>query len=368
MAHILYLESSYFGAHQDWIDSYRARSRHQISPLTLPPGDWRWRLHGGALTLAAEFLAQRENLPPVDLLLVNAMVNAPLFLAATRPFLGQVPVVVYFQENQLSYPPAPGDQYQWQDGFVNVASAALADLVAFNGAYLRQDFLATLADFVRDRAEYTADLLERIAPRTEVLPRGIALHDRFGPAPARPLPQPPLTLLWSHRWASEKGVEDFASALRQLHAEGLPFRVILGGDPWKYADLRDALVQELGERVLRWGLLEGEAYADALQVSDVIVACSENEPLGVSVLEALYMGCFPVLRGQGSFPLLIPPDHHDVLYQGGAAALTERLRHLLLNPALAAPRPALQAAAAAFDWQAVIQQYDDTFEALLHKS
>jgi len=362
MRHILYVETHYEGAHRDWIDSYSARSRHHFTRFTLRGGDWRWRLHGGALTLGRQFLAQRETLPPFDLLLVNGMASASLFLAATRPHLDSLPLALYIQENQLAYP--SDEPFRWQDGaIVQVTSAAVADRVFFNGDYLRQDFLRALADFCAQQDE-TEGWLDSIAPKCAVLRRGIDLSGRFGLPPRRPVPQGPLTFLWSHRWAYEKGVEDFAAALRQLHAEGLPFRVILAGNPWHNLDLREALRAELGEHVLAYGELRGEAYAQALRQADVMVACSLNEPLGVSMLEAIYMGCLPVLPRRGSFPVLLPPEHHDLLYDGSREALIARLRQLITQPETAY-RPTLSAIAAAYDWAGLVGGYDDTLEALM---
>jgi len=356
--HILYVEAHYDGAHRDWIDSYTARSQHQFTLLTMPGGDWRWRLHGGAAHLAGHFLAQRSQLPPVDLLLVNGMANAPLFLALTRPHLDRVPLAVYIQENQLNYPPPPPEVYRWQDGAViQVFSAYAADWVAFNGDYLRQDFLASLQTFVAER-DYTDDLYARIAARAGVLRRGIDLVTRFGAPPLRAAARPPTTFLWSHRWAYEKGVEDFAAALRQLHAEDLPFYVILAGDPWNHADLRASLAVELGERVLSVGNLSGADYVEALRRADVMVACSLNEPLGVSMLEAMYMGCLPILPNRGSFPVILPPEHHDLLYDGSREQLIERMRQAVLHPIY---RPELSAVAAAYDWAQVVKDYDRTW-------
>lgn len=361
MAHILYAESHYDGAHQDWIDSYRARSAHQFSLLTMPGGDWRWRLHGGALHLANQYLARRPDLPSVDLLLINGMVSAPLFLAQTRPYLDQIPTALYIQENQLNY---PATDYQWQNGaVVQALSAYTVDLVAFNGPYLKQDFLTSLADFAQER-DYTDDLVERVSARSVVLRRGIDLVGRFGQPEPRPAPHKPLTFLWSHRWAYEKGVTDFAAALRQLHAEGLDFQVILAGDPWQNAPLRDALATELGQKVVGVGLLKGADYAAALRRADVMVACSLNEPLGVSMLEALYMGCFPLLPKRGSFPIMLPQQHHDLLYDGTQADLIARMRALILNPSRAY-RAGLTEIAAAHDWSQVTSEYDQTFKGLI---
>ena len=74
-----------------------------------------------------------------------------------------------------------------------------------------------------------------------------------------------------------------------------------------------------------------EAFAAAAEkTADVIVARSQNEPLGVSVLEAIYTGCFPVLTALGSFPTVLPPEHHDLLYDGSleARSLCDQRKHV----------------------------------------
>ncbi|MFP4321049.1 MAG: DUF3524 domain-containing protein [Anaerolineales bacterium] len=363
MARILYVESHYQGAHRDWIDGFVAHSAHDFTLLTMPGGDWRWRLHSGALHLAAQFNQHRETLPRPDVLLINGMANAVLFLAATRPHLMNIPVALYIQENQLDYP-AEGEGNTWQDGaVVQALSAYVADRIFFNGQYLEQDFLNALQRFVAEH-DYTADWVERVQARTGVLRRGIRLSERFGPPPPRRPPNGPLTFLWSHRWAYEKGVHDFAAALRQLHAEDIPFRVILAGNPWNNETLRDELITLLGERVVAHGMLKGEAYAEALRQADVMVACSLNEPLGVSMLEAIYVGCLPVLPRRGSFPVMLPPQAQDLLYDGTREALIARLRDLALNPQTAV-RPGLWEVAAAYDWPVVRAEYDAAIEALI---
>ncbi len=360
MIHILYADSHYEGAHRDWIDSYTARSQHHFTRLTMPGGDWRWRIQGGAIHLANQFLARRGTLAPIDLVLLNGMVSVPVFLACTRPYLDTLPVAIYIQENQLNY---PQEGFIWSNGaIVQVTSAYIADRVLFNGPYLKDDFLRSLKVFLDERGDYTDDILERVAAKCGILLRGINLKDRFGdPVLDPPPPQKPVTFLWNHRWAYEKGIDDFAIALRQLHAEQIPFQVILAGHPWDRAELVESLLQELGERVILSGLLEGQNYGDALRKADVMVACSKNEPLGVSMIEAIYMGCLPLLPARGSFPTLLPSEHHDLLYDGSVEQLIDRMRMLALNPAA---RPGLAAIAAAYDWSNVTRQYDQTFDNL----
>ena len=53
---ILYIEPYYSGSHKRWIDSYKKYSNHTIKILHLPGNKWKWRMLGGAVTLANQFL------------------------------------------------------------------------------------------------------------------------------------------------------------------------------------------------------------------------------------------------------------------------------------------------------------------------
>ena len=69
------------GSHKAWAQGYREHSRHRIRLLTLPPRFWKWRMHGGAITLARTFL---ENAESPDLILSTDMLDLSLFLGSTR--------------------------------------------------------------------------------------------------------------------------------------------------------------------------------------------------------------------------------------------------------------------------------------------
>ena len=49
---ILYVEPYYAGSHKQWIKAYQKYSCHQVDIISLPGKKWKWRIHGGAVTLA----------------------------------------------------------------------------------------------------------------------------------------------------------------------------------------------------------------------------------------------------------------------------------------------------------------------------
>ncbi len=53
---ILILSPYHGGSHQAWAEGYQQHGRHPTTLLTLPARFWKWRMHGGAVTLARQFL------------------------------------------------------------------------------------------------------------------------------------------------------------------------------------------------------------------------------------------------------------------------------------------------------------------------
>lgn len=192
-AKILLISPYHGGSHRAWATGYQQYSQHQVQLLTLPARFWKWRMHGGAVTLARQYLA--EN-PRPDLILATDMLNVTTFLALTRP---GVPLHLYMHENQLTYP-LPANSHSGpmrrQKGerdlhyaFINYASMLAADHVHFNSAYHRHTFLAELPRFLRHFPEYNElDTVAELAARSSVLPVGLDLA-RLAP-PATPCPRP----------------------------------------------------------------------------------------------------------------------------------------------------------------------------------
>ena len=52
---ILLVEPYYTGSHKQWADGYKENSSHNVKILSLKGQFWKWRMHGGAITLARMF-------------------------------------------------------------------------------------------------------------------------------------------------------------------------------------------------------------------------------------------------------------------------------------------------------------------------
>src|SRR5262245_22045491 len=154
MARVLFLDPYHGPSHAALSRTLQARSRHQVTLLTLPPRKWKWRMRGAALALEGPARA----LPPPDLLIVTDMLNLPETLALLRDHWGaRLPVILYFHENQLTYPVSGGDERDLHFGLVNIHSALSADLVLFNSRFHLEDFLGAVPKVLRQMPDERPD-------------------------------------------------------------------------------------------------------------------------------------------------------------------------------------------------------------------
>ncbi len=361
------VEPYYTGSHRAWADGYRANSRHRVRLLTLPGRFWKWRMQGGAVTLARK-AGRLENTP--DLILASDMLNLPLFLALSGSRLAGVPVVLYFHENQLTYPLQPGEKRDLHYGFINWASALRADTVCFNSAYHQEAFLEELPRLLKHFPDYTELWsVASLRARSQVLPLGLDLARLDGYRPQQPAegrPKPADTrpaILWNHRWEYDKDPVTFFQAIYALHEEGLDFGLILLGEAFRnHPDEFLEVRQRLPERIVHFGYAEdAAAYSRLLWQADIVVSTALHEFFGAAVVEACYCGCFPILPRRLSYPELLPEQHHSACLYDDFEGLLSRLRWALSHVEQVR-RVSLAQAMAHFDWGMMAGRYDGLLE------
>lgn len=365
---ILLLEPYYTGSHAAWIEGYRRYSQYQIEVLSLPGRFWKWRMHGGAVTLARKFLD--SDLAP-DLILATDMIDLTTFLALTRPRTADTPAAIYFHENQLTYPWSPTDRdiVKKRDkhyGFINYTSALAADAVLFNSRYHQESFLAALPKLLKHFPDYNElNSVGKIRAKSRVLSLGLDLQrfDEFRPPEATENGKP--LLVWNHRWEYDKGPQAFFKALKILAERGLDFELaVLGENFSKQPDVFSKAKKTLARHIVQFGYAESWAdYAAWLWRADILPVTSNQDFFGASVIEALYCDCFPLLPKRLAYPYLIPTQYHPRCFYEDFDDLLFRLEQAITNPAQTR-RFSLRPVAAQYDWQQQARQYDQLFLAL----
>lgn len=351
---ILLVEPYYGGSHRAWADGYAAASAHDVTVITHEPQFWKWRMHGAHVTLA-EAVGSALAEPP-DVVLASSMMNVAAFVGAARRSLGDAPVAVYFHESQFTYPLSPLDKPDATYPMVNWSSAAAADLAVFNSAFHRETFFEGADRFLRQFPDHRhGSLVAEVEQRSSVLPVGIDAA-RLAPATKD---EPPL-IVWNQRWEHDKGLEALVALFESLVETGTAFRAGIVGERFVASpEVFDRLPELLGERLVAFGFLPAEAYAEFLAGGDIVVSTALQEFFGVSVVEAMTAGAFPVLPNRLVYPEHIPPHYHERCLYDSPEGLVDRVRWALEAAGEARGIAAeLASAMAQYDWSVVAPRYD----------
>ncbi len=387
------------GSHQAWATCYGEASEHEIEILDLPARFWKWRMHGGAVTLARRFMehAGPDDATPTDLILATDMLDLATFIALTRPATSAIPSVLYMHENQLTYPlpedPTTGAMRRQQGerdqhyAFINFTSMLAANRVLFNSHYHLDAWFDALPAFLKHFPEYNElGAIEDLRAKSEVLPVGIdtaALDRAFLPAGAGESStatgnkgtggsgtvtgdSSPL-VLWNQRWEYDKNPSAFFEALFAAADEGIPFRVALCGERFSQRPREfEIAIERLAGRIEHVGFAEPSHYARLLWEATVTISTAHHEFFGISILEAIHCGTFPVLPDRLSYPELLPQKAWKRCLYSDRAGLLERLRWALLNANEATELAAEELAphVAGYAWHNLAPTYDRALNAV----
>jgi len=294
---ILALEPYFGGSHRAFLEGWSSVSRHNWTVIDLPPHKWKWRMRHGAVTLADRVTAMNNGDSGWDLIFCSDMLNLAEFRGLVEPSVAALPAIVYFHENQLTYPVRQEAERDLHFAFTNMTTALAAREVWFNSAFHRDSFLRGLADMLgRMPDSNMPDKVDLIRARSQLRPQGIRpvtpRHERS--------PGPP-HLLWVARWEHDKNPELFFEVLRKLVDEGADFRVSVLGE--SFADSPEVFSTApawLGDRIANWGYRESrEEYEEILRQADIVVSTADHEFFGVGIVEAAAAGGGFTLRMTG---------------------------------------------------------------------
>ena len=360
----LFLEPFFGGSHRDFAEGWVEHSRHRLELHTLPARFWKWRLRGAALHFAGTLPAPRgyDGLITTDLL---ALGDLKALWGAACP-----PALVYFHENQLTYPLAPGERQDLQYGFTGITTALAAERVLFNSQSHFEAFFAELPVFLRRMPEYRPLwVVEAIRGRSAVLPPGCRFHPS-DPLPIPPVGQTPL-VIWNHRWEFDKNPGAFFAALEAAEARGARFELALLGENYQKVPKPFVSARERwGERVVQYGYVRERAlYRKWLARGAVVISTAEQENFGIAVVEAVRSGCLPLLPSRLSYPELIPEALQPHVLYHSQEELVDRLVRLLAElPLPGNPwHDRIRQLARAMDryaWPNLIDAYDEELEGL----
>ena len=307
---ILALEPFYGGSHRAFLNQWAENSKDELdfTILGLPDKFWRWRTRHAAVHFAGELNKLSADELKYDYIFCSSMLNLPEFRGLAPAELRNIPAVVYFHENQLVYPIHDASRRDQNTILVNFKSALAAEQVWFNSAHNRDTFLNNLPDFFARMPDYRPlDSIEVIRRKSKIIPPGIE-----APVHTNKNSNYPRHILWAARWEDDKNPKDFFRALRCLRKNKIDFKLSVIGEkasrvPKTFANAR----KEFADYIVNWGYAESrDKYLDILADADIIISTAIHEFFGLSVVEAVAAGAYPLLPERLAYPEVMGLTEH----------------------------------------------------------
>ena len=356
---IALIEAFFTGSHKRWAEELQSFSSHKIDIYSLKGNYWKWRMHGGAITLSKQ-LSEKEQ--QYDLILATDMMDVALFKSLISAKHNDTPIVLYFHENQLCYPWSETDRDVQKNrdshyAFINFSSALVADRIFFNSQFHKDAFLGALPNFLKGFPDYNEiDSIEKIEEKAEVLHLGMDLQ-KFDKYKTEQNKKP--LILWNHRWEYDKNPTDFFKALYKMQEKNLNFEVVVLGENFRQIPEEFEIAKEkLKDKIVFMGFAQSfEDYASWLWKAHILPVTSNQDFFGGSVVEAIYCNCFPILPKRLAYPEHLP--NQAKYFYKSIEQLTDKLENAILN---FNNLENLDATVKKYDWKIIIKEYDKKLE------
>ena len=353
------LEPFYSGSHKLWAEGLKKYSTHNITISSLPGRHWKWRMHGAAITFAER---HKNDIHHYDLVIATDMCDVATLKGLLKI---EVPVIVYFHENQLAYPWSADDKdvgigrdrrYAW----INITTAMAGDHLWFNSAFNRQSFLERLPEFLHAFPDANSYDQESLGSKSSVVPLGLELNDLL--ITERKSNDIPI-ILWNHRWEYDKRPEVFFQSLYKLHDEDIDFQlIVLGTHTKKYPNVFDEAKKKLFARIIHFGSVETRNdYISLVQRCDILPVTSIQDFFGISVVEGIAGGVIPLLPEGLAFEEHLPLESYPDLFYKDDDEYHAKLKLLLRSYR----NYQLGQHIKSYDWRSMIKNYDNLFREVI---
>ena len=365
---ILYVEPFYSGSHKQWIDAYKIHSKHNIHILDLPGKKWKWRMHGGAITLAEKFNTLNKKF---DLIICSDMLNLPVFKSLCNKKLLSNKIILYFHENQLSYPWSPFDKdielkRDLHYHYINYTSSLVSDYNFFNSSYHLQSYIEAVRKYLNKMPDFqNKDTVNKIIKKSDVLSLGCDLtkFETIDKEINSPI------ILWNHRWEYDKNPDLFFKILMELYDDDIKFSlIVLGEKNMEYPEVFDKAIKKLKDRIIHFGYCDSYSeYMKYIKLSNILPVTSIQDFFGISIVEAVSCGNIPILPNRLSYPEILDFDKNKNLFYENEKELKNKLVYIINNiSTLSAEIKELSNSVYNnYSWDIISKKYDDTFESIL---
>ena len=332
------MEPFYGGSHKAFADGLIDTIDFDCTLLTLPAIKWKWRMRHSAITFAEKVNNLIANGKSWDLIFCSDMLNLAEFYGLVDEQVKNIPSIIYFHENQFSYPVQNETERDYHFGMINFSSCLASNKVWFNSNFHRKSFLNSLKLFLNrmpDNKNLT--LIDKIEQKSEIIYPGISkIEPNFHKKNKH------LHILWVARWEHDKNPDIFFDALKIIKEKKYKFNISVIGEQYKKSPIVFNQAKEyFSDEIINWGYQDSvEKYTKILQSADLIISTANHEFYGISVIEAITAGAYPLLPDRLAYPEILQCDRFTenkrCFYDGTVNDLVNKIETILkshqLNP------------------------------------
>ena len=310
---VLSLQPYFGGSHAQFHQGWLGHSTHRWTTLELPARHWKWRMRHAAIHFTQQIHELVEQGKSWDVIFATDMMNIAEFKGLLRADLREIPIVLYFHENQFVYPNRFGQERDRHFPFTNFISAIAADQIWFNSQFNLDSLIGELWKSSKRWPDFRpTDAIDSLISKSRIEPPGIE-------APPLDLPTvqaarlnraaqgQPIHIVWAARWEHDKNPQALFEALKMLEAEGVAFRLSVIGQSFRTVPpVFEEIRTRFQKQIVRWGYQETRAeYWEALAEADIFLSTATHEFFGLSAAEAIAAGVRPLLPNRLAYPELL---------------------------------------------------------------
>ena len=357
---IILIEPFFIGSHKSWAEGYQQNSQHNIEIISLKGIYWKWRMHGGAITLAKMFNQYIKKNGNPDILLVTDMLNLPVFESFAN--INNIPIVSFFHENQLTYPWSTQDRDKEKNrdhhyGFINYTTALRSDKVMFNSCFHKDSFINALRGFLKQFPDHNElSNIDIIEEKSVVSYLGLDLKrfNKYKTSNDNDIP----IILWNHRWEYDKNPKDFFECLKKIKIKGISFNLVILGEQFDtempvFSEAREYFADE----IIHMGYCESfEEYAMWLWKANILPITINQDFFGGSIMEAVYCNTYPLLPKRLTYPELFNDSINKNNFYNDEECFLNKTKEALINQELS--KNFLNNIAKKYDWENIAPKYD----------
>ena len=306
--HVLSLQPYFGGSHRAFSNGWQKFSNLRWTELTLPARHWKWRMRHSAWHFAEQVNQLFDQGERWDAFFCTDMLNVAEFKGLVRREISNMPLVVYFHENQFVYPYRYEDKRDLHFAITNFTTALAADAVWFNSHFNLDSMRGEIEKLCHTWPDYSPiPQLEQFSEKSKVIYQGIeSPPETFSrDVDARELIEP--HIVWAARWEHDKGPDQLLELLRLLRNEDFSFRLSVIGQSFRNVPKSINLIKdEFENELVHWGFQESrDDYWSALNSADIFLSTANHEFFGLAAAEAIAVGLYPILPNRLAYPELI---------------------------------------------------------------